>query len=58
MPETHLAQTSMPSGISVLAANRCYKRIKAAYLAGLPEYTETCGKCQVLLPCSLSPGED
>ena len=41
---------------------RCYTRIKAAqkaaHLADLPEYTETCGKCQALLPCSFSPGED
>lgn len=41
---------------------RCYKRIKsaqkAAHLADLPEHTETCGKCQALLPCSFSPGED
>ena len=41
---------------------RCYKQIKAAqkaaHLADLPEYTETCGKCQALLPCSFSPGVD
>lgn len=41
---------------------RCYRRIKAAqkaeHLADLPEYTETCGKCQALLPCSFSAGMD
>lgn len=41
---------------------RCYQRIKAAqkaeHLADLPEYTETCGKCQALLPCSFSAGMD
>jgi len=42
--------------------DRCYRRIKtaqkAAHLADLPEYTETCGKCQALLPCSFSPETD
>ncbi len=38
---------------------RCYKRIKAVqkmkHLSDLPEYTETCGKCQAFLPCSFGP---
>lgn len=38
---------------------KCYKRIKAVqkmkHLSDLPEYTETCGKCQAFLPCSFGP---
>ena len=41
---------------------RCYQRLKTAqrmsHLSDLPEYTEVCGKCQALLPCSFSAGMD
>jgi len=39
----------------------CYERLKAVKkhdnLADLPEYTEVCGKCQVMLPCSFAVPE-
>ena len=45
--------------VSGIDRNLCWERLKsnrlqAGKLAGLDESTHVCGKCQVLLPCSLS----